>query len=643
MVSWSDTQVVAAVASGAVSGIARVQQNGAWSNAVGFTVPVSGGNTVTPAMLNMEVGDTHTVQAVNSAAQPVTGLTWTSSDTNIVSLSTDDPPILTAMEVGHVTIRAGSGSVNVTVSPAHSLTPGTVLWSNPGNGSGVTKIVPAVPSMSGVADIFAFQADGTVEAITSDGVTAWTADASGALNGYGFVISDFQGGLVVVNEHWPGYSIAKLDGITGQQVSVYSDGTSNLTSNVEFNPVVVHPDGTIFALSENSAGQSSVIGIDPTTGASKFSVTVQDQGHIFGSYPGLFIAGDGWAYVPYAYKDASWIDHIKVLRVDTSGANSTIGITDVPGSSSNDAGVHAITNADQGILLTWEICPIISPPTCTTYGMATVNSTSVTMLPTPTLPGQLEAIIPVLQAQDGSFIGTAQLQFGDWYGDYIIAFDTTGTVRWTVPNDDPQITAVDGGIIGQSGIKYDQNGRATGMTSFLTQSWVGNEYSLLEGISAITAPPIFREGSSFWSEAGGNPSRNGTAFVQCPCVLQSAAALPSQQYADTETSGATRVLQLPPPPPPPTYLILEGDPGLNLPGHVPHNVGSLFHLSAGTEQDKRNGQGSLAGNPTRVSSIEDFEAQLVGSGPITGGLVYFGHGAQAPYPDGTWNLHCRPR
>lgn len=47
---------------------------------------------------------------------------------------------------------------------------GTTIWSNPGNGSGVTKIVPAVPSATGVADVFAFQGDDTVQAITSDGL-----------------------------------------------------------------------------------------------------------------------------------------------------------------------------------------------------------------------------------------------------------------------------------------------------------------------------------------------------------------------------------------------------------------------------------------------------------------------------------------
>jgi hypothetical protein len=134
----------------------------------------------------------------------VTGLIWASSNTSVVSLSTtDDPPILTALAVGHVTITAGTASTDVTVSATLSL--GTVLWSNPGDGSGVAKIIPAVPSATGVADVFAFQNDGTVAAITSDGTTAWTAPigiidtVQGPLSPSHFVLPDFQGGFILAS------------------------------------------------------------------------------------------------------------------------------------------------------------------------------------------------------------------------------------------------------------------------------------------------------------------------------------------------------------------------------------------------------------------------------------------------------------
>ena len=89
-----------------------------------------------------------------------------------MSLSTDDPPILTAVAAGHATITAGGASADITVTAAVSLPIGTVLWSNPGDGSGVGQIIPGVPSPSGVADVFAIQNDGVVAAITADGTTA---------------------------------------------------------------------------------------------------------------------------------------------------------------------------------------------------------------------------------------------------------------------------------------------------------------------------------------------------------------------------------------------------------------------------------------------------------------------------------------
>ncbi len=218
--SWSDTQVVATVASTALTGVVRIQQSGTWSNAVGFTVSSSNGVTLVPNLLNMVVGDTHTIQALSPAGQPVTGLTWTSSDPAVVGLSSDDPPVLTALAAGHVTITAGTASADVTVSSV-ALPLGTVLWSNPGNGSGIVSILPAVPSPNGVADVFAVQGyyrpqPTTVQAITSDGTTAWTA----SFTSLSTVLPDFQGGLVVLDAF--ANSIKKLDGITGQPYPAYT-------------------------------------------------------------------------------------------------------------------------------------------------------------------------------------------------------------------------------------------------------------------------------------------------------------------------------------------------------------------------------------------------------------------------------------
>ena len=365
---WSDTAVTATVAATAVSGVARVEQNGVWSNALTFTVPPSGGNSVTlsPNLITMLVGDTATIQALNSSGQPVTGLTWTSSDPAIVSLSTADPPLLTALVVGHVTITAGTASADITVSAGDPNFPGTlplgtVLWSVPGS---VNQIVPAVPSPSGVADVFAFQCENfdpsqspscwgqvSVQAITSDGTVAWTADLGNAYP----VLPDFLGGLVYIDRDtgW----IARVDGTTGQTNILYTPQDQNHVDSI-----AVHPDGTIFATLQDYSNDpvlNSVIGIDPTTGAQKFSVPIP-QGERSDTL-GLIIGGDGDAYVPYEYSlcGLPWnaqVTHVALLRIDTSGTYDTIAILDQPGGLCGDSSggvmVHMITNADQGILFT---------------------------------------------------------------------------------------------------------------------------------------------------------------------------------------------------------------------------------------------------------------------------------------------------
>jgi hypothetical protein len=110
VVSWSDTQVVAVVADSAVTGVARIRQDDAWSNAKQFSVTGTDAPaaTLAPHLLNMTVGDTHAIQALDSGSHSVTGLTWNSSDANVVSLSNDDPPVLTAVSAGHVTVTAGA-------------------------------------------------------------------------------------------------------------------------------------------------------------------------------------------------------------------------------------------------------------------------------------------------------------------------------------------------------------------------------------------------------------------------------------------------------------------------------------------------------------------------------------------------------
>jgi hypothetical protein len=264
------------------NGIAQVVQNSIASNSINFSVPASGATTtvsLNPNLFSMVVGDTRTLQALDASGNPVTGLTWASSDNTIASLSSDDPPIITAVASGHVTITAGDGSADLTVY-AGALPLGTVQWSSPGDSSGVTNIVPAVPSASGVADVFAQNHDRNLQAITSDGHVAWTSnigqlppytgnlDRSGNPQLCSQFVPDFQGGAIVksefstfINEEVQQlhYQIQKLDGMTGQAYApvelgeewwIDINGPWHSSWVHTYAPTVVHTDGTVFTLDQ---------------------------------------------------------------------------------------------------------------------------------------------------------------------------------------------------------------------------------------------------------------------------------------------------------------------------------------------------------------------------------------------------------
>ncbi len=526
--SWSDTQVVATVASTALTGIARIQQNGAWSNALAFTVPAANGVTLMPSMINMMVGDTHAIQALSAAGQPVTGLTWNSSDPTVVKLSTDDPPILTALAAGHVTITAGTGSDDVTVSSPTDfpggLPLGTVLWSHPGD---VNSIVPAVPSPSGVADVFAIS-DGTVQAITSDGTTAWTA----GISDQSWAWADFQGGLVIINLGDVSESVIRLDGATGQRTATVTiDQPPDAYRWVS--DAAVHPDGTIFVVVERfpvclpgscSGGGAyfSVMGIDPS-GGQKFSVKPVDTPTDGVVIPGhIIVAGDGYAYVPYVFHHHDCPDpseEMKLVRISSTGAYDDILIQSVSGYVDLES-PGVITNADTGTLVTYSAIYGCADPetdpgqeTYTIPMMALTTGTGVSVLPAPTLGGATP-VEPDLQAQDGSFVGTI---YDDSSNEYMIAFDQAGGVRWTVPNYSPLMATADGGVIatsdGVSATIFDQNGSATGqMANMPTYSWKGDAYQI-GSVEQVLQLPLYAA-LGFWSFVGGNNSGNGTAVNQ---------------------------------------------------------------------------------------------------------------------------------
>jgi hypothetical protein len=134
------------------------------------------------------------------------------------------------------------------------------------------------------------------------------------------------------------------------------------------------------------------------------------------------------------------------------------------------------------------------------------------------------------QMQDGSFVST----YTDGASSYMVEHDASGNVKFIVPNFDPQIATLDGGLIAQtfdglSTVQFDANGNAAGpMTGLLAQSWADDPLQFnFSSVDAILRLPV-QTATSFWSLKNANPSGKKTAIQQVRVAI-------SQRYLNTQT------------------------------------------------------------------------------------------------------------
>jgi hypothetical protein len=327
VVSWSDALIEVTVGPTAITGIARVQQHDLWSNGKTFRIQTGTGPQITlsPNLVNLVVGQLRSVQALDENGATINDLTWSSSDTTIVTVSSTPSPVITAVAPGSALISAGGASIDVTVHAAGAMPEGTVLWSVPGPTSEVADIKVAVPAAGSVADVFAIGNDGAVQAIGADGMVAWMAPSP--LDWVSDWRPDFQGGLVAFN--WD--TIVRLHPTTGQATTLYSNANAE-TQSYGLSTPAVHPDGKVmtvdytcrdFCDGADADDSAAVVGIDVESGTRTFRVPLVNSSDTFtntqdaafcGNSAGngthtwqyhpwpnnqLTIAADGFAYLSY--------------------------------------------------------------------------------------------------------------------------------------------------------------------------------------------------------------------------------------------------------------------------------------------------------------------------------------------------------
>jgi len=158
----------------------RLEETGA-SNSQASSAPSGQTLFISPAVV-MVLGDTQSFSAFDISGKTLThSAQWSVSNSSVGELSTSGDPTITSKSHGTVTVQARIGGnyaeARVTVVPGTSLAIGSVRWSS-GDipGFKTTKIMPAVPSASGV-DVFEVatnaQGDTLVRALMEDGRQLW--------------------------------------------------------------------------------------------------------------------------------------------------------------------------------------------------------------------------------------------------------------------------------------------------------------------------------------------------------------------------------------------------------------------------------------------------------------------------------------
>jgi hypothetical protein len=467
VLSWGDSQILAAVSTGTASGLVGIHQGSVTLSGSMFTVSNTPTYTAV-SQLTLLVGQSTTVSVLDANGSPVSGLKWRTTNPNIVSLSSDDPPALTGLTSGSATVYAGSAPIAVTVYMG-SLPAGTVLWSLPNEG----VVVPAIPTANGV-DAF-LQSGNNILAVTADGAIAWQTSVANSLS----FTPDFLGGGYVYQNVACGsncftHQVTRIDSVTHQPSILHTFATTLDSSYATFTDDTLTPEqayytdrlgteavvpdtlGNVFVqdtnqiLLFNPAGQQ--VAVVPLETSHLTNTTAGQTIEIPPISSKLIVAGDGNAYVAYSHSDVatqysdthgyytgldtSNIDSfVKLIRISPDGSYSKIQLGHAQWHSSGDANgvgcfygvaqtpwlnefynldrpftpssLFAMTNADQGVAVLY---PTSTTPfeNCESSSqiMAYVSGDSITSQTALTVSNG-NVFWPILQRTDGTYVGTA--------------------------------------------------------------------------------------------------------------------------------------------------------------------------------------------------------------------------------------------
>lgn len=301
------------------------------SSSAGATITLAGTPsdlTLSPAARTMLVGETAILSLRDNFGVPAPAATWNSSDPSVVSLSEDDPPVLTALASGTATIQAIKNGLSavatLTVVAGDSLPDGTTRWNvapTPGGGSSWLEgpiYTNRVDENS--PDLFMVETNTTtwerrLRAVSSaSGEVAWLASSPGVP-----LMGDMLGGVIAGIEPSNNYCVGPFNEIQRCYIGLARVAASAGTAAWRYDsPGMVDrpaqgPDGTIYVVEHlgdylyvpnNNGnayfpypGEKALVILDGATGEVTARVPLEGDPNREPVTVGPIVGGDGYGYI----------------------------------------------------------------------------------------------------------------------------------------------------------------------------------------------------------------------------------------------------------------------------------------------------------------------------------------------------------
>ena len=281
-----------------------------------------------PATQTLLVDETATLKLTDDFGASIEGATWESSDTDIVTVSEDDPPVLTALAAGTVTITATKSALSAqatVVVVAGPLASGSTRWAINGLFGNIASSLPANRVDLSVPDLFTVESGATgtiVRGVTATGDVQWVAQAPGYP-----LMSDAFGGIVTGVDPQPD-NVAYVPWDNNETSYPRYKGLARFAGPIGTSPwrydsigsvqrPAQAPDGTIYVIEKYDTGltdshtspiiETQIVVVDGATGMARAKIPLSreingyscgNEGYVVVPLTrGPVVGNDGYGYV----------------------------------------------------------------------------------------------------------------------------------------------------------------------------------------------------------------------------------------------------------------------------------------------------------------------------------------------------------